>query len=201
MTGTAAISIRTRVAGVNIDSTIARTDELEQAFQHTMDAGRAGTLTTRTDDAIGVVTVLAGHGITTDDTVAVFWAGGSRFSATVTATAATTITIATGAGTNLPTANTAVVIAKESLHSLAIVGDDITVLAVGCDNRASVNFRIAAANASALRYDITAKEGRLWVASSDVTNPLASDTIVDVRIANGGTTAASLKIGLLVTTD
>lgn len=201
MVGTAAISIRTRVAGVNIDATISRTDELEQAFQHNMDAGRAGTLTTRTDDAVGVITVASGHGITTSDTVAVFWVGGSRFSATVTATTATTITIATGAGTVLPAATTAVVIAKESLHTLAIVGDDITVLAVGCDNRASVNFRIAAGSASALRYDMAAKEGRLWMASSDVTNPLATDTIVDVRIANGGTTAMPLKIGLLVTTD
>jgi hypothetical protein len=199
MAGTANVSLRTRVAGLNIDATIQRTDELEQAFQHVMDAGRAGTLTTRTDDAIGVVTVAAGHGITTSDTVAVFWAGGSRFSATVTATAATTITIATGAGTNLPAATTAVVIAKESLHTLAVVGNNIAVLAVGCDNRASVNFRDGSA-ASLLRYDMASQEGRLWVASSDVTNPLAGDTVADVRIANGGTTAVPLKIGLLVNT-
>jgi hypothetical protein len=199
MAGTADISIRTRVAGVNIDSLIRRTDELEQSFRATMPAGRAGTLTTRTDDAIGVVTVASGHGITTSDTVAVFWEGGSRFSATVTGTTATTITIATGAGTNLPIATTALVIAKESIHSLAIIGDDIAVLAVGCDNRASVNFRDGSA-VSQLRYDIATKEGRLWVASSDVTNPLASDTVADVRIANGGTTEAELRIGLLVNT-
>jgi hypothetical protein len=200
MAGTANISIRTRVAGVNIDATIARTDELEQAFQHTMDAGKAGTLSTRTDDNTGILTVATGHGITDADTVAIFWDGGSRYGVTVTATTGTTISIDLGAGTNLPILTTAIVVAKESEHTLAIVGDDITVLAVGCDNRASVNFRDSG-DASLLRYDMASKEGRLWMASSDVTNPLASDTVANVVIANGGTSAMALKIGLLLDTQ
>jgi hypothetical protein len=90
MAGTADISIRTRVAGVNIDATIRRTDELEQAFRATMSAGRAGTLSTRTDDNTGILTVASGHGITDADTVAVFWEGGSRHGVDVTATTSTT---------------------------------------------------------------------------------------------------------------
>jgi hypothetical protein len=199
MAGTADISIRTRVAGVNIDATIRRTDELEQAFRTTMAAGRAGTLSTRTDDNTGIVTVASGHGITDTDTVAVFWEGGSRHGVDVTATTSTTISIDLGAGTNLPAAATAVVIAKEIEHTLAIIGDDIIVMGIGCQNRVSVNFRDSG-DASLLRYDIAANEGRLWVSSSDVTNPLATDTVANVVIANGGTTAVELAIGLLLDT-
>jgi hypothetical protein len=187
------------VAGVNIDSTIRRTDELEQAFRATMVPGRAGTLSTRTDDNTGIVTVASGHGITDTDTVAVFWAGGSRYDVDVTATTATTISIDLGAGANLPAATTAVVIAKESVHTLPIVGDDIAVIGIGCDNRASINFRDSG-DASLLRYDMATGEGRLWISGQDVTNPLAGDTVATIVIANGGTTAAELRIGALLNT-
>lgn len=199
MAGIADISIRTRVAGVNIDSMIRRTDELEQAFRATMPAGRAGTLTTRTDDNTGIITVASGHGITDTDTVAIFWVGGSRYDVDVTATTATTISIDLGAGANLPLATTAVVVAKESVHTLPIVGDDIAVIGIGCDNRASINFRDSG-DASLLRYDMATGEGRLWVAGQDVTNPLATDTVATIVIANGGTMAAELRIGALLNT-
>jgi len=197
MAGTANISIRTRVAGVSVEATIRRTDELEQIFRHTMTAGKTGTLSTRTDDNTGVVTVSSGHGITDSDTVAVFWDGGSRYGVDVTATTSTTISIDLGSGTNLPIATTAVVIAKESSHTLAIVGDDIAVMAVACDNRASVDFRDSGSS-SLLRYDMASKEGRLWVSSLDITNPLASDTVASIVLANGGLTDSELLIGLLV---
>jgi hypothetical protein len=199
MAGTADISIRTRVAGVNIDATIRRTDELEQAFRATMSAGRVGTLSTRTDDNTGILTVASGHGITDADTVAVFWEGGSRYGVDVTATTSTTISIDLGAGANLPIATTPIVVAKESEHVLAIIGNDIAVIAAGCDNRASLNFRDSG-DASLLRYDMATKEGRVWFASSDVTNPLAGDTVANIVIANGGTTEAELRIGMLLNT-
>jgi hypothetical protein len=199
MAGTADISIRTRVAGVNIDSTIRRTDELEQAFRATMPAGRAGTLSTRTDDNTGILTVASGHGITDADTVAIFWEGGSRYGVDVTATTSTTISIDLGAGANLPIVTTPIVVAKESEHVLAIIGNDIAVIAAGCDNRASINMRDSG-DSTLLRYDIAAKEGRLWVSGTDQDNPLSTNTVANIVIANGGTTEAELRIGMLLNT-
>jgi hypothetical protein len=193
----AKISLKTTVAGISIASEVNRTEEVETSFSATPDAGKAGTLTTRTDDDTGVVTIASGHGITTSDTVAIFWPGGSRHGMAVSASAATTITIDSGAGTVLPVATTAVVIAKESTHDLAIVGDDIVVLAIGSAKRASVNF-LDGTDASLLRYDMTAKEGRLWFTDHGVTNPLAGDTVASVVLACGETTASEIRIGVLI---
>jgi len=192
--------MRTVVAGVAVSSIITRLDELETAFQNTMAPGRAGTLSTRTDDNTGIVTVASGHGITDADKVSVFWNGGYRYNVTVTATTSTTISIDLGAGANLPIATTVVVVGKEVEHALAIDGDQLVVLAIGCENRASIHFRDGS-DASLLPYDLQASEGRLWVAGMGFTNPLASDTVANIVIANGGVTAKPLVIGLLSTTD
>lgn len=199
MSGTSKTTIRTTVAGVAINATINRADELEQIFQHTMTAGLAGTLSTRTDADTGILTVASGHGITASDTVSVFWDGGSRHGVDVTATTATTISIDLGAGADLPVVTTAIVVGKESVHAITIDGDQLAAFAIGCDNRVSVNFRDVL-NASLLRYDIATKEGRSWISGTDYTNPLAGDAVTSIVVANGGTTSATVKMGLLVST-
>lgn len=118
----------------------------------------------------------------------------------MTATTATTISIDVGSGTDLPVATTEVVVSKQSVHKIAIVGDSLEVLAIGSRQRVSVEFW-SASPASLLRYDIPASEGRHWVKTTDVTNPLAGDTVATVRVANGSTVTATLDIGILASTD
>ena len=193
-------TITTNIGSASISSTQTRTQEDERVVTITLPAGKSGTLSTRTDDDTGIVTVASGHGITDSDTVAVFWTGGVRYNVDVTATTSTTISIDVGDGANLPIATTAVVIAKQLPHVVAFVGDNLEMLAIGCRNRCSVEF-FSVVPASLLHYDIPASEGRHWVKSTDTTNPLASDTVATVRVANGGTTETTLQIGLLLTTD
>lgn len=200
MTATATLTLRTQVAGVSITSTVVRNEENESRLSIPLVAGKTGTLSTRTDDDTGVLTVGADHGITDTDTVSVFWAGGSRQGMDVTATTATTISIDLGAGTVLPAATTAIVVDKERTHNVGIVGDELKVLAITCNRRSSVEF-FSAADASLLKYDMAASEGRLWYSGADVTNPLAGDTVAYIKAANGEATAATLEIGMLRTTD
>lgn len=90
----------------------------------TLAAAIAGTLTTRTDANTGVVTLPAGHGITTSDLVCVGWedANGNltcHMLMDVTAAGATTITVDGGTGTDLPALNSAVkvgVVTNEFFH-------------------------------------------------------------------------------------
>lgn len=193
-------TITTNVAGKSISSVIERTQEDARGVTIDLVTGKAGTLSTRTDADTGILTVASGHGITDTDTVAVFWEGGSRYNVDVTATTATTISIDVGSGTDLPVATTAVVVSKQSIHNIAIVGDSLEVFAVGSRQRVSVEFW-SASPASLLRYDIPTSEGRHWVKSTDVTNPLAGDTVATVRVANGSTVSATLDIGILASTD
>lgn len=193
-------TITTNVAGKSISSVIERTQEDARGVTIDLVTGKAGTLSTRTDADTGILTVASGHGITDTDTVAVFWEGGSRYNVDVTATTATTISIDVGSGTDLPVATTAVVVSKQSIHNIAIVGDSLEVLAIGSRQRVSVEFW-SASPASLLRYDIPTSEGRHWVKTTDVTNPLAGDTVATVRVANGSTVTATLDIGILASTD
>jgi len=196
----ARITKTANIGGVSIASSQTRTQEDERVVTITLPAGKSGTLTTRTDNDTGVITVASGHGITDTDTVGVYWDGGSRYGVDVTATSSTTISIDAGSGTNLPTASTAVTVALQSSHAVAFAGDSLEVIAIGCPRRCSVEF-LNSSPTSLLRYDIPTSEGRLWVKTTDVTNPLASGTVATVKASNGSTTEATLQIGLLVSTD
>ena len=65
-------------------------------------------LTTRTDADTGIATMASGHGVTTNDTVDIFWKAGRIHAMTVTASDATTIGIDGGSGDDLPIATTTI---------------------------------------------------------------------------------------------
>lgn len=193
MSATGRVNISYRVGGAVVDAVIDREDEQGATTQVALDAGIAGTLTTRTDDAIGVITVAEGHGLTTSDTIAVFWGAGRRYGVTITATAATTVTIATGAGTVLPAESSVVTIGKEVITSLGHIGDDLKIFAVHSPNRLSANIRdVTPATIEAL--DIAAKESWAYISNFSGTNPFAGETLVTAVLANGGTTAVTANI-------
>jgi len=196
-----AVSVfRTSIGGSTFNSVITKVDELEAVFTKTLPAGNVGTVTTRTDADTGILTVASGHGITDSDFVSVFWEGGHRYGVDVTATTATTISIDLGTGTDLPLVTVAIVVSKEETHSIAITGNQLIMFAIDSINKATINFRDGS-NASLLFYHLLANEGRLWIKDIDVTNPLAGDVVASVIIANGGTVALTLSIGMLLSTD
>jgi len=197
MTVSAVVTVRTQIAGRTVVQTITRTSNQGGVTLFSMPAGKSGTLNTRTDDNTGIVTVATGHGITTSDLVSVFWEGGSRYNMTVTATTGTTISIDVGSGTNLPVADTALVIAKQLSFPFPLVGNDILALSIKALNRCHVEL-LDGSSASLARYDMTASEGTDWQSGLGLTNPLAGDTVATIRVANGGTIDDSLEMALLV---
>ena len=187
------VNISYRVGGAVVDAVIDREDEQGATTQVALDAGIAGVLTTRTSDSVGVITVAEGHGITTSDTLGVFWTAASRYGVTITATTATTITIATGAGTVLPAVSSVVTIGKEVITSLGHIGDDLKIFAVHSPNRLSANIRdVTPATIEAL--DIAAKESWAYISNFSGANPFAAVTLVTAVLANGGTTAVTANI-------
>src|SRR5262245_8395652 len=120
-------------AGVNIQKTQSRSGDGLITREVTLPAAKAGTLTTRTDNDTGVVTVASGHGIADTDTVDLYWDGGRRYGVDVTATTGTTISIDAGAGANLPIATTPVTIVKQVTINVALDGDAAAVVAVSLE--------------------------------------------------------------------
>lgn len=179
-----------------IDSVIVREDETQASSDVSLPAAVSGTLTTRTSDSVGVVTV-ASHSITTSDKVAVFWSGGYRYNVAVSATSGTTISIGSGgSGDNLPAASTALTICKETTLSFSHVGNDIKGMAVHSPQRMSMNVRDTVP-ASQVAADVPANEGWFWISNATGTSPFAGDTLQDIILANADTTAQTATVLLL----
>jgi hypothetical protein len=198
MSSTARIQIDYRIAGVAIPAIIERTDETVSASQVPLPQGRAGTLSTRTSDTVGVATVASGHGITTSDTVSVFWEGGYRYGVAVSAQTSTTISLGTaGAGDVLPIATTAIVVAKETEIAFVHDGDDISVFAAYSLGRLSLNVRDDA-DAAVFTKDITARESAGYISGFSGTSPFASESLGSIMVANGDASVARTATILLL---
>lgn len=179
-----------------VDAIVTREDETMASSEITLNAAVAGTLTTRTNDSTGVVTV-ASHAITTSDKVSVFWTGGYRYGVAVSATTSTTVSIGSGgSGDNLPAADTALTICKESTLSFSHVGNDIKGMLVHSPQRMSMNVRDTTP-ASQAAADVPANEGWFWISNATGTNPFAGDTLQDIVLGNQSTTAQTATVLLL----
>lgn len=191
--------------GVSIQRAITRTGDGVIAVEVTLPAATAGTLTTRTDDDTGVITV-ASHTVIVGDKVDVFWSGGRRYGMTVSAQDATTITVGTlageiGAGDVFPAQSTAVTIVKQTLINVAIDGDEVEIIGLSLETTDSTlatkghaQFEDAAGDDIAA-INLTANVPSVYDVAGGATNPFTGDPITTCRASNANsTTAATLKI-------
>lgn len=194
------VSFGISVGGVSSSGTNTRDCDSQIGHDPEVPAGQAGTLTTRTDNDTGVITLddAAVPTVTTSDTVCVFWDGGYRYGCTVTAVGATTVTVDVGTGTNLPVLTTAVVVAKEVTVDTDLDGDLVKVFTVSLPGGGDLHFRILDATGTAttvLVNRLDAGEVVAWNDSSIFTNPFAAADINSVVVAQDGLTAVDLAMG------
>lgn len=172
----------------------------------TLLAGLAGTLSTRTDDNTGVVTLGSGHVVTAENTVSLYWSGGKRTGMTVTIpgdpASETQIAIDGGVGDNLPAGSTALVVGVETDVDFVVDGDTVDgILAFFGGSPAPTTGRCSAAfrtsGAAVKEFELNMTEGKSsywWVGAMQVDNPLASSSIVTVRASNGTEAERELEI-------
>jgi hypothetical protein len=188
----------------SINQSVVRSGDAKIELEIALPAGKAGTLTTRTDDNTGIVTVGSGHGITISDTVDVYWETGRRYGVDVTAQDATTISIDLGAGDNLPTATTAVVIVKQVPFNLALDGDNAKIVGVSYEVAGASGYgcRVTlfdSADDTITGLYLEANAPNVVDVEGGQTNPYTGDPITDGVASNGsGTEAATLKIQAIV---
>jgi hypothetical protein len=190
------ISSNVSLAGISIQSLITR--EAEGQISHTvaLAAGKAGTLTTRTDDNTGEATLGTGHGMAQNDVVDVYWEDGVRYGMVVGVVAGNVVPIDGGAGDNLPLADTALVVCKQTEINTDFDGDDAVMFAVHSTKRGHANFQDSG-DASLEAVDLAANEVWWWAADTGESNPLSGNAVDKVLVSNGTTEAATLKIGVL----
>lgn len=195
------------IGGVSIGGTATRTGTGQVTVDTTLAAALAGTLSTRTDDDTGVLTVAGGHGLVPSISAApasvvnVFWSGGLRYGMTVTATSDTTVTVDGGSGDNFPVVNTVITVAEQEVIDIAdFDGDGVDVIAVLLAKRGHIDFQTSG-DASIKAQELTADEMWIWIVDQGFTNPLAGETVAQLIVSCGEASTAALKVGVLHGTE
>ena len=191
------------LGGINCNGTFKRSAPGQISQQLTPDlfiAGKTGPLSTRTSDSVGIITLGADHGFVNTDIISVCWDGGSRIKCTITAHDATTISIATGTGDNLPDALTDMVVAKVLSIDTDVDGDLIQMIGAVSDTDCAIGFYDAG---DALLLQMKLKGGSpqgepwFWAKDSGVTNPLAGNPVSYVIVGNGEAEAGTFNLAAL----
>lgn len=192
--------------GVNINKSVIRTGDHTNAYEVTLPVGVAGTLSTRTDNDTGILTVGSGHGITAADTVDIHWDGGVRFRVDVTAVTATTISFDLGYGDNLPVATTAIVVTKIVPISTMFDGSGLQILGICAEaanpnSDATAHLDVQNAAGTVVEFDLEANVPQIYDVRGGTANPFAvtDPDIVLTNASNGDATdALTLKIICLI---
>lgn len=183
------------IAGLSIQSKIERTAPGQIGQEVPLPAAKAGSLTTRTDDDTGVVTLSTGHGIVSTDVVDAYWADGVRYGMVATVSA-NDVTVEGGAGDVLPADETAVNLAKQVTIDTDFLGNLVKAIVASSTLRGNIEFREAAATAAGVK--LPAGESWRWFSEQGITNPLAGKAIASIQASCGNSSAAAtLKLGVL----
>lgn len=161
-------------------------------------AGKAGSLTVRTDANTGTVTMAdAGHGLVAGNRVSVFWldpvtgAQLCQYKSTVGIVSGVSVPIDLGLGDNLPVAATAVVVCIDTEIDYALLAVNLEMLAVGGTGGGKVVLEGAA---GAVAYHKTVGiggVGAVWAEESGSINPVSID-VLKAYIANASAVAANV---------
>jgi hypothetical protein len=179
------------IGGLNFTQTKSRSVDQNIASKRMSNAGKAGTLSTRTDNDTGVATLSTGHGISTGAKVDVYWSGGKRYGVTVGTVSGNTVPIDLGAGDNYPIATTVITLCVRITEPFIVDGDNIVNVAATCVARATVLFADVS-DAVLLAVEVSAGEVFNWSTFSSTVNPFAGFAITQLFITQSG--AASVEV-------
>jgi len=149
-------------------------------------AAKVGTLTTRTNNTDGTLTMNSGHGITTGQRLDIYWAGGSTYGATVGTVSGNSVPFTGGQGDNLPIATTAITAMVPVSEPIALTGNNAVGIGANCPAGGRVVF--AAANNStifAVSLRTSTNPSYIWSSGDGGSNPLAGGTVSQVFLSHG----------------
>lgn len=179
-------------SGASIQSQVVRSGSASIGFTDTLAAAKTGSLTTRTDNTDGELTMTAGHGITTAAVIDLYWAGGNRYGVVVGTVATNAVPISGGAGDNLPAGSTAITAVVQSTANIYIDGDNTELLAIELRTN-DRTLRTAghaafydADDALVAAVDLVANVPQVYDLASGITNPFTGDPITYAKISQAG---------------
>lgn len=156
-------------------------------------AGLAGTLSTRTSDVAGVLTVASDHGIEAADVIGIASEGAFAYDATVDSITATTITFSAASGDVLPIATTAIIVSKVVEVDIAFSGDALVAMAMESTQRTLATLESSGSIDLAKELEANGLPYH-WNSENGYTNPIAGDDIIKSNVYNGSISAATYNL-------
>lgn len=162
-------------------------------------AAKAGTLTVRTSNSVGTLTMDTGHGIITGDRLDLYWtdpttgAAKSRYGITVGTVATNSVPITSGAGDNLPLVDAVISAMVPVLETLPVDNAAMQALLAGCQYPANIIIRDSVPAVIAAIFIEGGVDTYEWDVSNGITNPFATDA-VDVYLSHGYTGGSAIVL-------
>lgn len=189
--------------GVSISGSVQRTSDGAIGLDVAVPGAKVGELTTRGSATAGTITLEADHGITTADTVDIYWDGGMRFGVTVGTVSGTAVPISSGTGDDLPAEDADISVAPIAIAEIAITGDDLIILglqavapAAGVLHRCHVDFQDS--GGSEVQVELVTNAPQVIDVAGGQTNILAADLITEVWLSTSYTGGLQLRLAALV---
>ena len=203
------------IAGITMQGTTTRNYETPLGHQDDLPAAAAGTLSTRTNNTDGTLTLGAGHGVSTGDRIDIFWTDAAGL-----AQAAYGLTVGTVAGTSVPftganflsASGDATVLPAQDFAITADVcrsfaspdfdGDDATVIMALSTRKGFLCIVDNSTGATVLHAQrLAANEPWIWFNGQGVTSPLTGNPVDTIYVSNGDSSnAATFKMGVQLDT-
>lgn len=161
-------------------------------------ASQAGSLTTRTNNTDGSITMTSNsHLITTGMEVDLYWSGGQRRAVTVGSVSGTTVPVSGAAnGDNLPVANTAIYVAPIATANFSMVGADCVGITGGFNGQVEGTISLIA-NTTEVMSGLIDSADYIWFDGSGVTNPVTGNTITKLKASVNNNANTQFKSSLL----
>lgn len=180
---TATITNRASCLGKTFEKDVSVASDGAVVNDPTLGAAKTGTLTTRTDNDTGTVTMASGHGFATSDKIDLYWTGGSRTRMTATVTG-DSVVLDGGTGDNLPIATTAVTAMKPQNEAFAVGYAVMQALLCSCTVPATVTFLDGSA-AVVATVRITTTADYIWDSANGADNPFGTTDVATAALSHG----------------
>lgn len=175
------------------------TDATGTETSPTVPAAVSGTLSTRTNNTTGTLTMSGGHGLITGQRVDLYWSGGACYGAVLGTVSVNSCPIASVAGgDNLPAATTVIKVGKATSAPFAFTGDNLSYMEFVSGLTAGSRSYFVVADGSGNLFADLVTAGVDYVWDGVGTNPLAGDTPTKVYMSHEVTSSTTSLVARAV---
>ncbi len=181
------------LAGISFSETTLLAGDVAVGANVPVPVAKTGTLTTRTSDTVGELTMASGsHGIVTGQRIDLYWPGGYIIGATVGTVSGAAVPFDVDpdgeASAVLPATSVVFQAATPVKRSLGFIGDNAILVAFQCAQRSL--FAMVESDSTTIVHSRENEGGTVqeWYDKDGTTNPLAGDSPVFVYMSHNSTT-------------